>query len=110
MDDSIATGRWKNSRGQRMKLGELVIGQDGDDEEDGVAAPFDGFQNLAFINDEILAQKRQLHCGANLAEIIERALKELFVRQNGKAGGAGGLIFPGDAHGVEVRANHTGGG
>jgi len=65
--------------GERMKFRQLRVGQNCDDEQDGVRAPFDGFEDLAFINDEILAQQRQFHRRANLAEIIERALEKLFV-------------------------------
>ncbi len=64
---------------------QLFISQNGDDEQDGVRAPFDGFKNLALINDEIFSQQGNFYGGADLAEIIERALEKLFIGQNGKA-------------------------
>ena len=88
-----------------MEFRQLLVGQNGDDEQDGVRAPFDGFENLAFINDEIFAQERQFHGGADLPEIIERALKKLFVRQNGKAARTRRLVFLGDANRIEIFAN-----
>ena len=96
--------------GEGMETFELFIGQNGDDEEDGVRAPFDGFENLAFVDDEILAEQGQLDGGADLAEIIERALEELLVREDGEAARAGGLVFARDADGVEIRADDAGGG
>ena len=95
--------------GERMKFCQLLVRQNGDDEQDGVRAPFDGFENLALINDEILAQQRQFHGGANLAEIIERALEKFLVRQNGQAACARRLVFFGDADGIEILANDAGG-
>ena len=95
--------------GERMKFCQLLVRQNGDDEQDGVRAPFDGFENLAFINDEILAQQRQFHGGADLAEIIERALEKFFVGQNGQAACARRFVFFGDADGIKVLANDAGG-
>ena len=39
--------------GERMEFCQLLVAQNGDDEQDSVRAPF---ENLAFINDEIFAQ------------------------------------------------------
>ena len=96
-------------RGERMEFCQLLVAQNGDDEQDGVRAPFDGFENLPLINDEILAQQRQFHRGADLPEIIERTLEKLFVGQNGKAACARRFVFLRDADRIEILANHAGG-
>ena len=95
--------------GKRMEFFQLLVGQDGDNEEDGVRAPFDGFEYLAFINDEIFAEQREFDGFADLAEVIERALEEFFVSQHGEAACTGSFVFLGDADGVEVFANDAGG-
>src|SRR5208282_4257776 len=58
-------------RCQRMEFLQLGVGQNGDDEQDGVRAPFDGFEKLPSVNDKVLAQQRQLHRCANLPEMIK---------------------------------------
>src|SRR5882724_109702 len=92
-----------------MEFFQLFVGQNGDDEQDGVRAPFDGFKNLAFINDEIFAQQGNFYGGADLPEIIERALEKLFVRQNGKAACARRLVFFRNFYRIKILANDSGG-
>ena len=94
-------------RRQRMESFQLFITQNGDDEQNRVRAPLDGFEDLPLINDEILAQQRQLDRRADLPEIIERTLEKLFVRQNRKTACARRLVFPGNANRVEILANHA---
>ena len=69
-------------RCQRVKSLQPRVIENGDDEQNGVRAPLDGFENLPLINDEILAQQRQLHRGADLPEMIQRPLEKLLVGQN----------------------------
>ena len=95
--------------GERMEFCQLLVGQNGDDEQDGVCAPFDGFENLALINDEIFSQQGDFHGGADLAEIIERALEKLFVGQNGKAACACRFVFFGNFYRIKIFANDSGG-
>ena len=56
---------------QRMKFSQLFVRQNGDNEQNRVGAPLNGFKDLPFINDEILAQQWQLHRRSNLPEMIQ---------------------------------------
>lgn len=96
--------------GEGVIVAELGIVEDGDDEEDGVGAPLDGLEDLAFVDDEVLAQEGQGDGGADLAEVIEGPLEEGLVGEDGQAAGAGFLVGLGDADGVEVGADDAGGG
>src|SRR5439155_24795815 len=78
------------------------------EEQKGIHATLDGFQDLPFIDEEILAQQRQLYRLANLAEVMQRTLKKFFVGEDRQTTCPGRLVLPGDPHRVEVRANQAG--
>ena len=80
--------------GQRVQLLQFPGPQDARDQQNGVRARLDRFQNLPAINNEVLAQKRQFHGGANLPQIIQRTLEKFFIRQDRKAVGSGRLVLP----------------
>ena len=93
--------------GQRVEVAELVIGENRDDQENRVRAPLDGLENLAFVDDEILAQQRQFHRRANLPEIIQRALEKLFIRQHRETTRTRALVVARNSHRIEIRANDS---
>ena len=96
--------------GEIVEAAEAFVIEDGDDEEDGVGTPFDGFEDLAFVDDEVFAEEREGDGGADRAEVIEGALEIFFIREDGEAAGTGGLVFGGDTYGVKVGTDDAGGG
>src|SRR5262249_44779153 len=77
-------------------------------EQDGIGAPLDRFQNLALIDEEVLPQQRKGNRRTNLLQIFQRALKEFFIRQDRETGRAASFVLAGNSHRVEVRTNDTG--
>ena len=57
--------------------------------------------------DEVLAQQRQLHGGADLPEMLERTLKKLFVGQHRQTACTCRFVCLRDANRIEVLANHA---
>ena len=53
-----------------------------DNQENGIGMVCPGLHDLEFIDNEILAQAGKRTAGRNLAEILQGALKELFVGQH----------------------------
>ena len=64
--------------GQRYQL---FLIEGGGNQQDGVGAVRSGFDDLQFVDDEIFAQAGKRTAGGGLAQIFQRALEELFVRQ-----------------------------
>ena len=90
--------------GQRYQF---FLVEGGDNQQDGVGAIGPGFDDLEFIDDEILAQAGKRTAGRGLAQIVQRALEKLFVGQNRQRGGAGPLEFPRQFGGSEIGANQA---
>lgn len=82
----------------------------GDDEQDCIGAGDDGFVDLDFVQDEILAQDWEPDLGADLGEVREAAVEELLVGEHGDGVGAG--LFVGARHGdgIEVGRDDARGG
>src|SRR5438128_2183128 len=91
-----------------MEILQLLLAQNGGNEQDGVRSPLDRFKNLPLIDDEILAQQRKFYRCANLFQMLEGALKKLLVGENGKATGAGGFVGARNTYGIEISANDAG--
>src|SRR5713101_3883628 len=64
-----------------------------DNQQDGVGAACSSFHDLEFIDDEILAQAGKRTAGRGLPQIVQRALKKLFVGQHRQRGGPCPLEF-----------------
>jgi hypothetical protein len=75
------------------------VGERGDDQQDCVGRGGAGFENLEGVEDEVLAQAGNRGCGGREGEIFERALKKLFVREDGERGRTGGLERAGQREG-----------
>lgn len=89
---------------------QAVVVENGGDEEDGVGAPLDGFGDLSFVDDEVLAEEGEGDGGSDLAEVGEGALEEFFVGEHRETVGAGGFVIAGDGDGIEVGSDDAGGG
>ena len=62
-----------------------VVVEAGDDEQDGVGAGDDAFVDLEFVEDEVLAQERELDLLADLAQVGEVALEIFLVGEDAEA-------------------------
>src|SRR5205823_12237132 len=63
----------------RMQFAQLVIIQRCNDQQDGVGTIGTCLEHLELIHDEILTQTRDGHYGGGNAQIVQRALKVLFL-------------------------------
>ena len=83
---------------------ELCVVETLGDQQHGVGPGDSRLQDLVGIEDEILAQQRQIDGRADLAQIVETALEMRPVGQHADAGGPVLLVDLGDLDGVEVGA------
>ena len=65
--------------GQTVEVRQLIIREDGNNEQDRIGSPFNGLENLPLIDNEVLAKQRQLDSSSDGLEILERSLEELLV-------------------------------
>jgi hypothetical protein len=79
----------------------------GDDEQDAVCAHGARLVDLVGVDDEVLAQHRQVAGGAGFLQVFGRALEEAPVGEHREAGGAGARIASGDVGGAEVGAQQA---
>ena len=89
---------------------ELLVVQAGDDEQDGVRAGDDALEDLQFIDDEILAQQRQLDLVADEAQVGEVAVEIFLVGQDAERLGAAAGVFARLGERVEIGGDDAGGG
>src|SRR5689334_11388249 len=92
-----------------MKLFQLFIRQNGGDQQNCICTPFDGFEDLPFIDDEIFAKQWKFYGFANLFQIIERALEKFFVGENGQTTCASSFVFFGDTDWIKIFADDSSG-
>src|SRR5260370_19044368 len=78
------------------------------DEQHGVGAGEARFQELIALADEVLAQQREIHGGADVAQVRQAALEERLRRDDGQAGSTVGGVGASDGDGVEVGAQDAG--
>ena len=83
------------------------VGERGDDEQDGVGGGGAGFENLEWIEDEVLAQAGNRDGGRREGEIFERALEEFLVGEHGERGCSGGFKRAGQRGWIEVRTDES---
>mmetsp|Transcript_15072 Transcript_15072/g.25513 ORF Transcript_15072/g.25513 Transcript_15072/m.25513 type:complete len:254 (-) Transcript_15072:449-1210(-) len=89
--------------GDLHEILEVLVGQDGGDEQDGVRPKGARQVDLVRLHDELLAEQRALDPrGADELQVLVAALEELLVREHAQARGAALLVFHPDAHRVEV--------
>ena len=98
--------READGRGNFLQIGQILIRQDGGDEQRGIRPCGTGLVQLMRTEDEILAEQRQLHSLTNSHEHIEAALKKSLVSQHREATGASEGVGTSDRHRIEVLADH----
>ena len=101
-------GRHAERPGARQERRELGVVEDLGDQEDRVGAGEAGLDDLVLVDEEVLAQQRDRDRGADAGEVREVALEVGGVGQDAQAGGAVGLVGPGDRDRVEVVADDPG--
>lgn len=77
------------------------------DEQNRIGAMGAGFDDLKFIDYEILAQAGKGSCRRRLLQISKRALKKFFIRQHGKGCGACPLQFLRQLGWTKIRADQA---
>ena len=88
---------------------QFLIAEDRDDEEDGIGAVFDRFENLERIDNEILAQNGEMNGVADGAHVIPGTLEKFFVGEDRDAARAGLFVGASDGDRIEIGADHAGG-
>jgi hypothetical protein len=84
------------------QLGQLVLGEGGDDEQAGVGAHQAGVGDVPRRDGEVLAQHRDRHGRPALHEVGGRAAEVLLVGEDAEAGGPAALVRLGQRWGDEV--------
>lgn len=84
-----------------VQLGELLVGEHGDDEEDGVGSVDPGLVDLVGVEDEVLAENgravgESVNSGADGTHVLEGALEPLGLSEDGDSRGAGESVGEGD--------------
>ena len=74
----------------------------GHDDQDAVGAVGTGLRHLVGIEHEVLAEHRKRGRRARRHHEIEVALERRRVGEHGKAGGAAGLVRPGEQRRIEI--------
>jgi arabinofuranan 3-O-arabinosyltransferase len=96
---------------QRASLGkqsrQVAIAEDLGNQEDCIGAGHAGLQELIAIEDEVLAEDRQVDGSADRGEILQSPLKERLIGQHADAGGPMSGVRPGDGDRIEIRAQHA---
>ena len=89
------------------EAGQLIVGERGSDEQDGVGAVGAGFDDLVLVHDEVLAEARDVGGGGCDFEVGEATLEEGLVGEDGKRGGSGVGEIAGERRGVEFGADEA---
>ncbi len=84
-----------------MQVAKFVVVQRGHDEQSCVGSGGTGFVELIRLDHEIFANQRHVYGGAHLAQMIERALKEMIIGEHADARCAIGLVIAGKLCWVE---------
>ena len=80
----------------------------GDDQQHRVGAGRGRLVHLVGVDDEVLAQQRQLRCGARLAQVVERAAEVRGLREDRQRRGAAALVGLDDLRHARARADVPG--
>mmetsp|Transcript_734 Transcript_734/g.1695 ORF Transcript_734/g.1695 Transcript_734/m.1695 type:complete len:402 (+) Transcript_734:118-1323(+) len=101
-------GRHAHGLGDLLEVHQVLVGQHGGDEQNGVRAVLAGQVDLVGVHDELLAQQRAGHAGgADELQVLEAPLEELFVGEHGQARRAARLVRLADLDRVEVGLDHA---
>ena len=92
-----------------VEFSKLVVIESGDDEKNGIGTGDTGFVNLALVNGEILAEKRDGRNPGNLHEVGEVALEIFLVREDRHASGSAVDVALCLADGIKVGIDDAGG-
>ncbi len=87
---------------ERCERTQLALFQHRGDQQNAIRAGRARFINLVRLENEILAQQRNIHRGADGSQIVQRAF-EMYVGQNRDCGGAAGDILARDVGRIESR-------
>ncbi len=93
---------------QGQERRQLRIVEDLGDQEDGIGAGHPGLDDLVLVDQEVLAEDRDRHRRPDPGQVRQVPLEVRDVGQDAQAGGAVGLVGPGDGDRVEVGADHLG--
>ena len=91
----------------RFQLGHRAVFKRGSDQQDAVGSDRSRLEYLPFVDDEILAQDRQVALRPRLRQIVVVALEEPAVGQHRQAGRATRLVGACDGCRIEVRPDHA---
>ena len=75
-----------------VQLGEVLVAQRGDDQQDRVGARDGGLVDLVGVDDEVLAQDRQDGRAARRAQVVERAAEVRPLGEDRQGDGAAALV------------------
>ncbi len=96
--------------GEGGEGGEGFVVEDADDEEHGVGAHGGGFVDLIGIEDEVLAEDREVGNAAGAFQVLGGALEEGGFGEDGEGGGAARFVGGGKIGGIEIGADVAEGG
>jgi hypothetical protein len=86
---------------------EMTVPEGGGDEENGIGAMGAGFYDLVLVDDEVFAEAGNFGRGRGDFEIVEAALEERLVGENGKRGGSGAFEAGGEGLRIEIGADEA---
>ena len=92
---------------ERGQLARLAVVERRHDQQDAIGAQRPALDHLVGVEDEVLAQYRQLAGGARRPQIVVAALEIRRVGQYRQAGRAAGLIGAGEGRRVEIGADQA---
>src|SRR2546422_10594669 len=93
--------------GQMVEINQLHTIESSNDQEHSVRQVCPRLVELQLVHHELLVERGQRHLLADCAQVVETALEELPVGQDGERGGAMLVIGLGDLEGVEVLAEDS---
>src|SRR2546425_11667613 len=101
------TTLFRSLPGQMVEINQLHTIESSNDQEHGVRQVCPRLVELQIVHHELLVERGQRHLLADRAQVVETALEELPVGQDGERGGAMLVIGLGDLEGVEVLAEDS---
>ena len=101
-------GRHLPASGEGEERRQSVVVEDLGDQEDGIGAGHPGLDDLIFIDQEVFAEQGDGDRRPDSGEVGQVPLEIRSVGQDAQAGGAVGLIRPGDGDRVEVGPDDLG--
>ena len=90
-----------------VEMFKFFVAQCRDNKKNGIRTGKRSLINLYFVKGEILAEKRVRNLLAYKCQIIEMAVKELFVRQDGDTVSAGLLIGRSSPYRIKIGCDNS---